>query len=147
MSTPRGRVRMETGRRNNRLLSCLLKSCNALEKTCKLGTAATQYFVGYLEESQRVPGKSVQKAVSLTLLRHSTSTSRVAKGLSDELISFLRVPRMVVERYEVRQLHFLVALSLMLSSELDIYFLWLTGTSYRRARAPSWNTPDYNCEG
>lgn len=92
---------METGRGNNRVLSLLLKSCNLVEMTCKLGTAATQSLVGYLEESQRVPGKSLRKRFSATLLRHSNSTSVVAKGISDEVISLLRVPRLGVELYEV----------------------------------------------
>ena len=96
---------MATGGTKNRVLALLLKSCNLVEMTCKLGTSATQSLVGCLEETQCATERSVQKGVKATLLRHSTSTSRLAQGVSDEVISLLRLPRMGVELYEVRQLH------------------------------------------
>lgn len=101
----RNRTKMATGGSSNRVLALLLKSCNLVEMTCKLGTAATQSLVGRLEESQSRTGNTVQKGVKASMLRYSTSTSRLAQGVSDEVISLLRLPRMGVELYEVSWLH------------------------------------------
>lgn len=101
----RSRTKMETGGSNNRVLALLLKGCNLLEMTCKLGTSATQSLVGCLKESQRRAGNPVQKCVKASMLRYSTSTSRLAQSVSDEVISLIRLPRMGVELYEVRWLH------------------------------------------
>ena len=138
------RTKMATGGTKNSVLALLLKSCNLVEMTCKLGTSATQSLVGCLEETQRGTEKSVQHSVKATLL---TSTARLAQGVSDEVISLLRVPRMGVDLYEVRQLHPSRSCSLVLQSEPDYHVLRLTGTSHRSAKAPSQDTPGCTCEG
>ena len=138
-------MKPEAGGTKSRVLSLLLKTCNLVEVTCQLGTAATQSLVECLEESHRSSGNRVKKAVTATLLKHSSSTCRLAELVSDELTSILWWPRMGVELYEVRWLHFLVLCRLVLFSEPPSHFLCLTGTSNRSFRGLSENAPSLRC--
>lgn len=86
---------------NSRTLSLLLKACNLAELTCNLGTTATLSLVACLEESSHKSRSQVTKAVSATLLELSIGISGLVQGVSDEVISIIRLPRMAVEIYEV----------------------------------------------
>ncbi len=84
----------------------VLKPCNLVELTCRIGCKATQSVVSCLEDSHARAGSSLKRSVTAKLLANSISTYRLIQGVSDEVTSMLWWPRTAVELYEVCSVNF-----------------------------------------